>query len=539
MSRGKHQRHRRAQRLYHLEREVVELEAAVGRETRALAAARAQADKTRTARRRLRLETAHTDRMLAAAEQAAGRSEQAAAGAWRDICDALAELVRVGDELTTLRRRQRGQSVTEALEAAAAGGFRVDTSGLAHRSAPVGYRELAMRTRLHAEFRSARVIDMTGWVPDGLATPEQIAPYARATVTDHTRAALWAYAFPPWTGRPTGHDAAALRAELGATTTGAPELPTGEFPGSPRREPVIDRPWRHAPLVGEAGDAVDLTYWFHRTAWAQGWLDRELPIPHWLPAEHASSYPRAAALPEGVDLRLPFGVVCAVFEEPWELPATGSPDDVMHTALLFARGTTTGKIQTLDDHLLRIPVPRAELATPLELIEHLGASVEGLLFRADDTHHPCDEFAWCLRLRHPWGLPLGRIVVPARRSLTTWRAAVDNVLAGVCLSRWHPAPGHTPHLPNQSRGVGDPAQPGTDDADVRVLDIGATSPDRARIGDGRSVRRRAHFRSGTWRWQWVGPGRTHQRPTWVRDTTVRGTGTIGHQVYRLPRDVGT
>lgn len=81
MSRGKHQRHRRAQRLYRLEREVVELEAAVGRETRALAAARAQADKTRTARRRLRLETAHTDRMLAPAEQAAGRSEQAAAGA--------------------------------------------------------------------------------------------------------------------------------------------------------------------------------------------------------------------------------------------------------------------------------------------------------------------------------------------------------------------------------------------------------------------------------------------------------------------------
>lgn len=531
MTRGKYRRRRHGQRCQALTEEITTLEAAIDREAAALARTRSVVDKTRGARRRLCVETARTTAALGDLETSTARAEAAVASAWRGLREALAELNRVDEALS---RPRRGQAASDALAAAVDSGFRLDNTAVARRGAPHGYQELATRRRLGAELPTTRTLDMTGWVPPEAGTaPAQVAPYARAKVTDHSRAALWSYALPPWTGTPTGDDAPELRAELGATASGAPALPDGEFPGRAPSAMSIDKPWRHAPLISQPRDGVDLAHWYHRAAWAQGWIEHDVPMPFWLPGEHATGFPRATALPDELDLRLPFRAVTAMFETPWNLPATRPDDQVAHTRLLFARGRATDPARPLEDHLMRIlPVPRAELLSPLELVERLGARVEGLVYRADPDHRPTDEFAWCLALHHPWGLPLGRVVIPASRAATRWRVAVDNMLAGVCLSRWHtPAPAAV--LEPASGGDHRPPAAG-EVGEVRVLDVDATSPARSRVGSPRATgARRAHLRRGTWRWQWVGPGRAVQRPTWVRDTTVRGTGPLGHQIYRL------
>lgn len=539
MARGKHERRRAGRCRRAVEQEIAALEVEVAEENAALALVQQQAQKTRAARRRLGVENDRTASSLAPAEAAAATAEQAAAAAWRDIRTAIAELERFDRSLTPHKRRPgHAQAVADTVDAAMAGGFHLDPGDVAYRGAPTDYVEHAFRTRIGVQARFRQVVDMSGWVPADVGNePARVAPYAQARVTDQTRAALWSYAIPPWTAIPDGTDAARLRAQLGATNSGEPDPPPGEFPGQAPRSMTIDKPWRHTPLIPHARDGADLGYWYHRAAWAQGWLTHDQPVPFWLPAEHATGFAQAAPLPDGVDLRLPFPTVCALFERPWDLTATEPSHEVPYATLLFARGHTVAhRAPTIEDHRRRIPLARAELPTPLELVEHLGADVEGLIFRADEHGRPTDDIAWCLAINHPWGLPLGRIVVPARRSLTRWRTPVENILAGLCLSHWHAT--SRPGTVGEHTSVGAPSDPATGDVpDVRVLDIGATSPDRARIGDARATTaRRAHLRRGCWRWQWVGPGRARQRATWVRDTTVRGTGSIGHQVYRLPRD---
>jgi hypothetical protein len=176
------------------------------------------------------------------------------------------------------------------------------------------------------------------------------------------------------------------------------------------------------------------------------------PVPFWLPAEHSVSYPQAHALPTGTPLRLPYPAVFVALASPWQLNPTAAeespPSDAIRTLMLYARGRAArGQAETLATVLNRLhaagPIDRTDLPTPLQAVSHYGGQVEGVILTADRDGVPEDDFAWCIAIGHPTGLPLGRIAVPASRANTAWRTQIDNVLAGIALSSWH-EPGDAP-----------------------------------------------------------------------------------------------
>jgi hypothetical protein len=193
----------------------------------------------------------------------------------------------------------------------------------------------------------------------------------------------------------------------------------------------------------------------------------------------------------------------------------------------------------MEEVLLRlhaVATERAQLPTPLQVVADLGAQIDGLILTADPDGTPRDEFAWCLTVPHPWGTPLARVLIPASRRHTAWHDPVDNILAAIALSSWHPTPKPDLH-PQASTSGPTPAVESAPEnrAEVRVLDIDATtSTGRPRTHS--STPRQAHLRRGHWRHQRVGPGRHHTRPTWVRPTTVNPSSdtSTATQIYRLP-----
>jgi hypothetical protein len=232
-------------------------------------------------------------------------------------------------------------------------------------------------------------------------------------------------------------------------------------------------------------------------------------------------------------------MVFAAFAAPWQLrPTRPRPIDAVATAhllMLHARGITHAEPEPLHDVLSRLQatdLDRDDLPTPLETIDSFGGLVEGLLLVADADGTPRDEFAWCLTIQHPLGVPLGRIVVPAARSQSRWRSAVDNIIAGIALSSWHePVDLHTTTTSRTRDGDTDLIAAGTD---IYVLDIETTSPHRPVETTAAGRRHRPHLRRGHWRRQRTGPGRTQLRWTWVRATTVNTARSAAPQVYRLP-----
>jgi hypothetical protein len=264
-------------------------------------------------------------------------------------------------------------------------------------------------------------------------------------------------------------------------------------------------------------------------------------VPFWLPSEQAFGYPQVPALPADTALRLPYPAIFVAYATPWQLAPTATdgpePDISILTLMLYARGRAAhNHADTLARVLRRLhcvpDLDRRELPTPLQALSHYGGDVEGLILTADHQGRPADEFAWCLAVRHPTGVPLGRIAVPANIHKTAWRDQVSNIIAGVALSCWH-----EPVEPTASRAVRKTTQSTVTDAtelDVHILDVDRTSPQSRPTehqGNGRSPR--AHIRRGHWRRQHTGHRRTEVRWTWVRPTTVAGLRPGTEQVYVL------
>ena len=437
-----------------------------------------------------------------------------------------------------------------------------------HRRAPNTYRYQRYRTRIGG--RPETLINLEDWIPEHTPTDrDSLAVYALSTAHDNNSAGAWCWAVPPWLGDPDGTDAPRLRAALGATTSGAPTLPSHPYSGPPLpRTATITLPWRQRPLVADPTDAADLAHWYHRSGWAQGWSPLachgadgpsearrpSIAVPFWVPDEFCGAFATAQPLPAGTPLRLPFPRVFACFSDPWTLPPQpDSPDDGgnanradaavaaprtwPYPAMLHARGRAhRHEAPTLEGVLHRLQawtIERSRLPTPLQVATQLGARVEGLIFTAEPDGTPHDAFAWCLKLPHPWGTTLARILVPASRQASAWRAPVDNLLAAIALSSWHPIDSAHPQPGDTSPR---PTTPIMDDpaAQVRVLDIDTTAaPRRGGRSDG-VASRRSHLRRGHWRQQRVGTGRRDTRWTWVRPTTVNPGGSHSTQVYRLP-----
>jgi hypothetical protein len=318
-------------------------------------------------------------------------------------------------------------------------------------------------------------------------------------------------------------------------------MPSVAYPGPHLRvDAVLTSPWRHAPLISEVADAVELAYWYHRSAWIQQWHADQISVPFWLPAEHAVAYPQARALPTGADIRLPYPLVFAAFSAPWRIePCAGAFPEALATAqplMIHTRGCAAKYAPAnLSSYLARLQATgikdRAELPTALEALDHFGGVVEGLLLTADSDGTPADEFAWCIAIGHPSGFPIARITIPASRAASGWCIQIANITAGIALSCWHePAPSTAPPR----------TQPGDQDtifatSAVHVLDVDATSPPSSRTSPSPepSYSARPHLRRGHWRQQRVGVGRQERRWTWVRPTAVNGTPIAVDQVYLL------
>jgi hypothetical protein len=526
--RGKNQRRQRNRRDRALAAEIERLHEQLDVETRRADTARHGAARARAARVRLLREQRANNVRLHVAQRLAG--------------ELVANTTRASEAVPDARRELR--AVTREMSASLASVRLIRQAGgktrfiAVHRSATPGYLRDWYRVQTHGELDTTREISLIGWTPDDVpAHRDALAPYATSTVYDTSPEACWTWAIPPWLALPDdGADAPQLRTELGATTTGRPGLIAHPYPRGLRPGAVITSPWRHAPVIGHPADAIDLAHWYHRAAFAQGWHPDQQPAPFWLPAEHATSYPQARSLPPETDLRLPHPLMFVAFAAPWHLePRPGHGSTEWQTEQMYARGSAAQTARgSLVDVLGRLQATgltrRDELPTPLELLETRGGNVEGLLLTANPDGTPTDEFAWCLVVNHPCGFPLARLTIPASRERTQWRAQVDNIVAGVCLSQWH-EPTAPLTAADSDRGVG-PAATALDD--VRVLDIDATSPRRLpRPALNPTRPSRPHLRRGHWRQQRVGHHREHCRWTWVRATTVNAAWSPANQVYTL------
>jgi hypothetical protein len=545
--RGKHQRARHNRHAKALAAQLDQLRAEIEAEARRAAVAAGRADMTRVARQKLAREQAATDSRLQTQENTAARLVSNAKPARAAIAAAQREIDAIGRELTrfshaTIRRMAQA-------------GDKVRITDI-HRSADHHYLHTWYQKRTGARLDNDRAVHLEGWIPQ--ATPadrEALAPFATSTVLEPSPQACWAWAIPPWLALPGDvSDAPALRRMFGATGSGAPRMPTRPFPGPHLRpDAVITSPWRHTPAIGQPADAVDLAYWYTRSAWIQQWHADQTPVPFWLPAEHAVAYPQNRPLPADTDLRLPYPLIFATFSAPWRIePRDEELPPALATAqllILHARGrAVTFSPATLAVHLARLQslglTERSQLPTALEALDYFGGEVEGLLLTADTDGTPGDEFAWCVAIGHPTNLPLGRIIVPASRATCGWRHQVANVTAGIALSCWHETLDVPTARPNrQTVGPIGLDMTVADTAVVRVLDIDATSPSSA--GSARPHSRgepghvaQPHLRRGHWRRQRVGPRREQQQWTWVRPTTVNGNPSLVNQVYYLRRGSG-
>jgi hypothetical protein len=536
--RGKHQRARQRHRDDASSAEMARLHREIEAETQRAAAAPGLAAQSRAARTRLAREQATNARQLRRHEKAALKATVHTAPGAAAVADALQELRSVDEQLTRF-------TTDDPIRQAARAGLKIRMLDV-HRSATEPYRDVDYRKKTRRTRLSTRDVYLSGWIPDDTPNDTQaLAPYATCTVHDITPQACWTWAVPPWMRIPTDTgDAPELRSHLGATNSGAPVPANEPFPGPPLRpDAVITTPWRHAPAVGQSGDAVDLAYWYRRSTWAQQWRAEIMPVPFWLPTEHSISYPDARALPPGVGIRLPYPLVFAAFAEPWRIEPNHAdlPDHLaaIQALMFYARGSAAARPpDPLHDVLGRLQATgltdRTQVPTPLEALDHFGGTVEGLLLTADPDGTPGDHIAWCLCINHPSGFPLARIAIPASRNSSEWKTQIDNIIAGIALSCWHQPTG-TPTQPTSTRGAGHPDQDLVAST-VHILDIDATSPLTPRR-DGRRTGRspRPHLRRGHFRRRSRNGNTGDTGWIWVRPTTVNGTGITTQQVYVLRR----
>jgi hypothetical protein len=175
-----------------------------------------------------------------------------------------------------------------------------------------------------------------------------------------------------------------------------------------------------------------------------------------------------------------------------------------------------------------------------------GAHIEAVLLLADAHGQLDDLFAWCVAIPSTTaGATLGRWVIPASRSTTTFANLIVNAAAVAAWADWH-RPGHSRAAPEE------PAEqlPGNEkargehrrlDDTVHVLNVAATTPasdPSSSATAGPSGRTTApHRRRGHWRRQHYGPGRVEVRRIRIAPVMVNA-GRLGSdrpQIYRLPR----
>lgn len=273
-------------------------------------------------------------------------------------------------------------------------------------------------------------------------------------------------------------------------------------------------------------------------------------IPFWLPPGHTLAYLDSEPLSaEDVeDIRMPFAQTLIVFAEPASLPAldTGADKDPDPRLAWMDDIAGAGKAAGGRDLIIagtnQFTMPRPVL---WDVIASRGAHIEAVLLLADAHGKLEDLFAWCIALPSATpGAVLGRWVIPASRTATSYSNLVVNAAAVAAWADWH-QPGHErvePDSEAQQRtdSTNSKSQRGTEQDMVHVLNVTATSsaPDGDSSARGEPTGRTTapHRRRGHWRRQRYGPGRTIVRRVRIAPVMVNAgrAGSDRPQIYRLP-----
>jgi hypothetical protein len=315
----------------------------------------------------------------------------------------------------------------------------------------------------------------------------------------------------------------------------------------------IPTPWSPPPRYPQPSDAVSVQHWY--TAAAIGTWSRLTETanatgqqlvdaagtaiamaccaPYWLPTGQTAGYVDSRPLSgqDIDDIRLPYPQTLVVMADPLLLPAGGlqRPDPEMSEWLLQqAEGRSPA-----DLHEVPCPDPPPSWDT---LLGKHGARVEAVLLLGDLQGHLDDVFAWCLALPSPHGGVIGRIIVPARRSLTRYAPQIANLAAVAAWADWH-TPLPAARSPQTPAGLGR-RQPHTGNG-VHVLNAKRTASTAERGTDTAQYTVRPHMRRGHWHRYRHGPGRTQVKRLRIAPTPVNSRlGPLTPRVYRLPSHLG-
>jgi hypothetical protein len=298
--------------------------------------------------------------------------------------------------------------------------------------------------------------------------------------------------------------------------------------------------------------------WLHDNngnAYAETAVGLTAAATYWLPAGQTASFAESDPLDETdrAELVLPFPQVFLAFAEPLaldpvEAPAPEGPETwrLLSEITHDASRDNQDLMSVIQAHL-RSPHDDRWFAPPLEAaIAQLGAQVEGLLLLADSFGRPEDLFAWCISVPALYGSTLGRFVVPASRSTTAYRDAVDNLTAVVAWAQWH-EPDDDTAAPFGISPVDFESLVTSKDfrrngrrsgAGVRVVDVGAThrpaSPSITSSDGSSEFHVSPHIRRGHWRRQRYGTGLEQIKRIRIAPVLVNAhRGDVAPRVYRL------
>ncbi len=250
--------------------------------------------------------------------------------------------------------------------------------------------------------------------------------------------------------------------------------------------------------------------------------------------------PGTAATPVNRPLDSPTHRVFVALASPWHLPRSRHAFDELQPLFLYARGRAAqnpaAPVATVLARLQATGVQehRDQLPTPSNSSTHTAAKSKDSSSRQTRTRlQQTNSPGALLSCTPPVSRWLGSPFPPHAREHGGADEEIDNIIAGVALSRWHQL--DAPAQP--SIQIGRSLQREPDLVSIRVLDIDATSPRRIRRFTPNEAARspRPHVRRGHWRGQRVGHHRQEIRLIWVRATTVDTTGTPANQVYTLRR----
>ncbi|WP_016894201.1 hypothetical protein [Mycobacteroides abscessus] len=272
-------------------------------------------------------------------------------------------------------------------------------------------------------------------------------------------------------------------------------------------------------------------------------------VPFWLPPGHTMAYLDSEPLSaqDIDDIRLPFAQTLVVFAEPPRIPpldssgVTDSDPRLEWMDHLVSANRPIGVRDLIIASTNQFTMPRPVL---WDVIGCRGAYVEGILLLADAHGNLEDLFAWCIALPSTTaGAVLGRWVIPASRTATSYANLVVNAAAVAAWADWH-RPGHQRDgeglEAHQESSGNNKAHRSFEKDNVHVLNVTATTPapevHGAARGEPTGRTTAPHRRRGHWRRQHYGPGRANTRRVRIAPVMVNA-GRVGSdrpQIYRLP-----